>query len=163
MSPPVPGTLWRELPVNSVEDHVVIDGHVIPRGTLVGVNTYAIHHNEVYFKDPFEFIPERWSLENEMEQAGSDRTLFHSAFAPFSVGTRSCVGKRLAEVEMLLVVAKILWYFDFEVPAEEVTQSENTLVGKSRGKVGKNEFQIYDQLIATHYGPYLRFQPTRNP
>ena len=48
MSPPVPGTLWRQQASDDYGDKpIVIDGHVIPRGTYVGVNTYALHHNEV--------------------------------------------------------------------------------------------------------------------
>ncbi|KAI1737805.1 hypothetical protein F4680DRAFT_427939 [Xylaria scruposa] len=47
MSPPIPGTLWREQAADDTDSRpLVINGHVIPKGTYVGVNTYAIHHNE---------------------------------------------------------------------------------------------------------------------
>ncbi|PVH95309.1 cytochrome P450 [Periconia macrospinosa] len=165
MSPPVPGTMWREYPEVLTEGEVVIDGHVIPRGTLVGVNTYALHHNESYFSKPFEFIPERWLANDEKEtnQAEAERKHSHDAFVPFSIGTRSCAGKGLANMQIPLVIAKTLWYLDFERPAQDAVQSEETIVGRSRGCVGKNEYEIYDQLIATHHGPNLRFKATGNP
>lgn len=48
MSPPTPGTLWRQLaPEEEGRGPFVVDGHVIPKGTKVGVNTYSLHHNEV--------------------------------------------------------------------------------------------------------------------
>lgn len=48
MSPPIPGTLWRQLsPDHNGDTQLKVDGHVIPQGTYVGVNTYALHHNPV--------------------------------------------------------------------------------------------------------------------
>lgn len=48
MSPPIPGTLWRQAsPGNGEGSSFIVDGHIIPKGTYVGVNTYALHHNEV--------------------------------------------------------------------------------------------------------------------
>lgn len=48
MSPPVPGTLWRHLaPEEEVAGPLIVDGHIIPNGTKVGVNIYSLHHNEV--------------------------------------------------------------------------------------------------------------------
>ncbi|KAI0154614.1 cytochrome P450 [Xylariaceae sp. FL1272] len=36
------------------------------------------------------------------------------AFVPFIVGPRACVGKATLYLEVSLIVAKMLWYFDFE-------------------------------------------------
>lgn len=53
MSPPVPGTLWRRLaPDEEKNGPLVIDGHVIPPGTNVGINIYSLHHNEVRLNLP---------------------------------------------------------------------------------------------------------------
>ncbi|KAJ2977749.1 hypothetical protein NUW58_g7712 [Xylaria curta] len=86
--PPVPGTLWRELPEDTGEPWV-IDGHVIPRGTKVGVNTYSLHHNEEYFSDPFAFVPERW-LEDETLYPQASNKVIQDVFAAFSTGPRGC-------------------------------------------------------------------------
>lgn len=157
--------MWREYPEILTDGEVVIDGHVIPRGTLVGVNTYALHHSESYFSEPFEFIPERWLMnnENETDQAKSNKRHAHDAFVPFSIGPRSYAGKGLANMQIPLVIAKTLWYLDFERSSEDIVQSEQTIVGKSRGCVANNEYKIFDQLIATHYGASLIFKATGNP
>ncbi|KAI2779993.1 cytochrome P450 [Daldinia loculata] len=48
LSPPSLGTLWRHLaPEEEGNGPFILDGHVIPKGTVVGVNTYSVHHNEV--------------------------------------------------------------------------------------------------------------------
>ncbi|KAI0481677.1 cytochrome P450 [Xylaria cf. heliscus] len=109
MSPPVSGTLWRELYPDERRKPFVVDGHVIPPGTQVGVSTYALHHDEDYFSAPFAFRPERWLTE---DQATLSR--MHSAFCAFSLGPRGCAGKTMAYLEASLVLAKTLWRFDFE-------------------------------------------------
>ncbi|KAH9885670.1 cytochrome P450 [Xylariomycetidae sp. FL2044] len=162
MSPPIGGTLWRELAHDQTKEPLVIDGHIIPPGTQVGVNTYSIHHNEAYFPDPFTFKPERWLSDSDSPPAdGQDddiaTTAMYRAFVPFSVGGRSCVGKAMAYLETSLVMAKTLWYFDFEkAPGElgEVGGGHSSLSG-GRGRV--DEFQMYDVITSRHEGPYLKF------
>ncbi|KAG6353747.1 hypothetical protein INS49_005456 [Diaporthe citri] len=66
MSPPVPGTPWRELYLNERDRPLIIDGHVVPPGTQVGVCFYSLHHNEKYFADPFTYRPERWLVDDEL-------------------------------------------------------------------------------------------------
>ncbi|KAI1504188.1 cytochrome P450 [Biscogniauxia marginata] len=53
MSPPVPGILWRETVADSRQRPLVVDGHLIPPGTQIGVSIYSLHHNERYFPDAF--------------------------------------------------------------------------------------------------------------
>jgi cytochrome P450 len=86
LSPPVPCTLWREA-LHNAPGKLVVDGHVIPIGTQVGVNTYSIHHSPEYFPEPYDYQPNRWLRGNEKALANPD------AFVPFSIGTRGCAGK----------------------------------------------------------------------
>ncbi|OTA60263.1 cytochrome P450 [Hypoxylon sp. EC38] len=132
MSPPIPGTLWRQLaPDEDANKPFVVDGHD-------------------YFPDPFTYKPERWLNPNAEEDAPGSRKAMHDAFAPFSLGSRGCAGKAMAYLEINLLIAKTLWYFDFK-PAP----------GKL-GDIGlsdKGEFHIYDVFISTHNGPWLVFTP----
>ncbi|KAI1173829.1 cytochrome P450 [Nemania sp. FL0916] len=140
MSPPITGTLWRQQVVTPEEasEPLIIDGHTIPTGTQIGVNTYSLHHNEEYFPRPFTYLPERW-----LPDCPEYQTTNRNAFAAFSVGARGCAGKPMAYLEASLVIAKTLWYFDFE----ELTRAE------------ANEYQLNDIVVSTHKGPWLKFTP----
>lgn len=155
MTPPVGGTLWRELSdAQKDSEPFIVDGHVIPPGTLVGVSTYCLHHNEKYFPEPFEFRPERWLVEDE-----AALRLMNSAFCPFSVGARACAGKAMAYLEMSLVVARTLHKFDFDVAPGELGKVGAGMAGRTDGRGRTEEFQLYDIFAAMHDGPNLVFRP----
>lgn len=46
IAPPFLGTFWREQDP-SHKGPFVIDGHIIPPGTIVGVNPWSLMHNDV--------------------------------------------------------------------------------------------------------------------
>lgn len=155
ISSPVNGTLWREL---SGDDDgskpFIVDGHVIPKGVQVGVNIYTLHHNPDYFPDPYIFKPERWLAGDEVEQRR-----MKDAFAPFQIGYRGCAGKPMAYLEASLVIAKLLWYFDFEAAPGEAGQVGGGKVGDEVGRHRPDEFQMYDIFASGHDGPMLVFKP----
>ncbi|KAI1407554.1 cytochrome P450 [Hypoxylon sp. FL1857] len=146
MSPPVAGILWRE--AYPSDQPFTVDGHVIPRGTIVGVNIYSIHHNEEYFPDPFTFRPERWL---------DDAKVMRDAFAPFSQGPRGCAGKAMAYLEISLVVAKVMWYFDFRSVARSGEASAFKM-GTTHGSEQAEVFELLDNFTSSHDGPHLEFQ-----
>lgn len=166
MSPPFVGTLWRE-PYSSYRERFVVDGHVIPPGTIVGVNPYCVMHNEAYFPEPFSFRPERW-LDSDVEDSSiavpdaegeQARSMMRAAFATFAFGETGCVGKAMAYQEMSLVVAKTLWYFDFETASGEAGRLGEGKPGKADGRGRKDEYQLFDMAVADHDGPNLVFRP----
>jgi cytochrome P450 len=57
----------------------------IPAGTAVGMTLVLMHMDEEYFPEPRAFKPERW-IDAET-RARAER-----AYAPFSKGTRGCLG-----------------------------------------------------------------------
>jgi hypothetical protein len=81
------------------------------------------------------------------------------AFVPFSVGVRNCVGRPMAYQEANLVLAKTLWYFDFESPPGNEGQLGGGSPKMGVGRERENEYQIYDVIAATHDGPNLIFRP----
>ncbi|KAH9904867.1 cytochrome P450 [Xylariomycetidae sp. FL2044] len=155
MNPPIPTTLWREQYDTARGSELVIDGHVIPRGTQVGVNMYTIHHNSEYFPDPFTFKPDRWLDET---LPADRRKLMNDVFNPFTCGPRVCPGKAMGTMEMSLTIAKTLWYFDFH----KATGPEGAIGegGNRSGPChGPHEFCTWDMLSSHHDGPYLTFTP----
>ncbi|KAJ5958838.1 cytochrome P450 [Penicillium vulpinum] len=107
-------------------------GHHIPKGTnivmiangpgfhapslsvdekLRGKTTKANTWDE---RDLTVFNPERW-LEYKKSSSGEDEVEFNANAAPqiaFGLGPRSCWGRRLAYLEMRMVVTLIIWNFD---------------------------------------------------
>lgn len=167
MSPPIGGTLWREqqrasLNNKAVEPPLIIDGHVIPPGTQVGVSIYALHHNECYFPAPFAYRPERWlpPSSEDSEKKHTTNNNMHDAFAPFSLGPRSCPGKAVAYLEMSLVLAKLVWYFDFAAAPGSLGHVGSRR--KSQGALGvrdsEDEYDLHDVFVSSHDGPYLLFR-----
>jgi cytochrome P450 len=155
MSPPSPGALWREQSLTDTsEEPLVVDGHVIPKGTQLGVSLYALHHNEAYFPEPFFYKPERWLGNNSDEQT----RVMREAFNPFSIGSRACAGKAMAYMEASLAIARTIWHFDFKAAPGIDGQLGAGTAGDKNGREHTSEFQIFDIFSATHDGPNLVFQ-----
>lgn len=89
MSPSVGGLLPREVLAGGME----IGGNQIPAGTVVGVPHYTVQHNADYYPRPFDFRPERWIAGSLTSVTTDSVALAQSAFCPFSVGPRGCIGK----------------------------------------------------------------------
>lgn len=53
--------LWRVVPEGGVE----LEGLHFPEGTIVGTNSWVVHHDPNIFTNPNEFVPERWLDEDE--------------------------------------------------------------------------------------------------
>lgn len=157
-APPFLGTFWREQDPSHKRPFVV-DGHVIPPGTIVGVNPYSLMHNETYFPGPFHFRPERWLADSQDEEGVDARALAHKAFTPFAAGETGCLGKGMAYHEISLTVAKTLWYFDFQSPLGEAGTLGEGQPGRTDGRHRKDEYQLFDIATADHDGPNLVFKP----
>lgn len=138
----------------------MVDGHLVPAGTWVGVNMYTIHHNEEYFPEPFKFKPERWLDGRETSETMSARKKLREAFCPFGVGSRSCVGKNMAYMEASLTLAFAMWYFDFELTKDaRLANIGGGTPGDKTVRDRVDEFRTYDEFVSTHNGPYLKLTP----
>ena len=78
-----------------------ICGYHIPKGSIVLVSPYAIHHWDRFWENPEGFDPERFTEEkNEKREKYS--------YIPFSAGPRQCIGNNFAMMEAQLILATIL-------------------------------------------------------
>lgn len=151
MSPPVGLALWREV----VAGGITIDGHPVPKGCDVGVPLYSIHHHSKYYTDPFVYRPERWLDDDGTGSVERGRSVFN----PFSIGMRGCLGKGLANTEMALATASILFTGDFRF-----AEGDKGLIGRGRagdvlGRHRSNEYQLFDHVTSQKDGPFLQFSP----
>ncbi len=92
----------------------MLQGYLIPAGTMVFVNLWALHHDDRYWKSPWQFNPNRW-LENGKivppDHIKKQRLL------PFGAGKRQCPGEVFAKNRLFLLATMMLQKFKF-VPAE---------------------------------------------
>lgn len=79
----------------TLED-IELDGHPIPKGTLLFVSQWICHRDPRWFEDPDAFRPERW--ENGWQP-------HRGAYFPFGGGPRQCIGERFAWMEGILLLA----------------------------------------------------------
>ncbi|PVH91467.1 cytochrome P450, partial [Periconia macrospinosa] len=83
-------------------------GWRIPARSPVGMTTLLMHTNEKLYPEPMRFIPDRW-MESSSRKASS------YGFAPFSRGTRICLGMHLAWAEMCMLLATLVQNFNFTI------------------------------------------------
>lgn len=57
------------------------------------------------FKNPEEFIPERWIRGEKEFPSAKDAHPF--SYMPFGFGARACIGRRFAEFEIEILVLKV--------------------------------------------------------
>lgn len=122
--------LEREAP----HDYVLGDtGIIVPKGCLIGIPIYSMHHDPEYFPDPFIFRPERFIDDN----VDSIRPY---SYLPFGAGPRNCIGNRFAisviKTALLHVVHSVEFYRtqNTQVPLEfalriQLLQAKNITVG----------------------------------
>lgn len=109
LCPPLPDNMHRNIPKGGA----VIAGYHLPEGITVGIPCYAMFRSSTNFSSPEEFLPGRWLHRNESSPYSKDR---QEAYHPFSMGPHGCLGQQLAWVELRVILARLLWNFDMEVP-----------------------------------------------
>ncbi|KAI8933883.1 hypothetical protein NX059_009580 [Plenodomus lindquistii] len=114
--PPVPDTLPR----NTGARAEVISNHVVPPNTTIGVSQWSTYHSPRNFKNPDDFIPERWMQGHQGYD--SDRK---AALQPFHVGPRNCLGRNLAFLEMRVLIARLFWEFDLELDSRSANWNDH--------------------------------------
>lgn len=77
---------------------------LIASNTEVSINIFDIHRDPKYYPNPESFEPERFLTKN----IGGSNPYVH---IPFSFGTRNCLGRKFALLEMKIVLSKILRNF----------------------------------------------------
>ncbi|KAH7173134.1 cytochrome P450 [Fusarium flagelliforme] len=149
LSPPAGGVMWRQTMPGGLSI-VGADTEIhVPGGYEVGTGIYAIHHNEEYFPNPFEFRPERWLPEED----GEDAVLkAHAAFHTFSQGPRGCPGRSLAMLEIQFALAAVIITSDFRKAETELGG-----VGEGTGKFA-GQYQTFWAFTSLKDGPYIQFK-----
>lgn len=103
--------------VRKIHKDIVLSGYQVPVNSTVSMISMFELRNPAQFEHPDKFMPERW-LRGSKEEAEkcpiTTKTHHPYAFIPFGFGSRMCVGRRLAELEMETLISRILRNFKLE-------------------------------------------------
>ncbi|KAJ9191450.1 hypothetical protein DTO164E3_8855 [Paecilomyces variotii] len=126
--------LPREIPPNFPP--INIAGHVFKPGDVLSVPTYTIHHStEIWGPDAEAFVPERWDPKRLTARQ-------KAAFIPFSVGPRACVGRNIAEMELLTTMGTVFHRYEFQLEQDHPMETREGFLRKPLGlRVGMRQRQ----------------------
>ncbi|CAN9092361.1 unnamed protein product [Alternaria alternata] len=104
--PPAPNLFPRVIP----KEGKVIDGHYVPGGMDVTSHAYTVQRDkDFYGQDAEDFKPDMW-LQSEKRNFELEAAQF-----TFGIGSRICLGKDVAKLEMYKLLPEIIRRFDIQV------------------------------------------------
>ncbi|XP_038891462.1 cytochrome P450 71B2-like [Benincasa hispida] len=105
MHPPAPLLLPRE-----VMSHFEMEGFDFYPKTMVQINVWAIGRDPKCWKDPEEFVPERFA------ESCVDFRGHHFELLPFGAGRRICPAMNMGIKIVEFALANLLYHFDWKLP-----------------------------------------------
>ena len=98
-----------------LDTDIELHGYNVPAGTRIHFNLEVLSSDPSLVVDVDQFQPERWFPENIAARKGTpSEVLDHRLIAtPFSFGPRMCIGGRLAEVEIMTAVCRLVQDYEF--------------------------------------------------
>lgn len=133
---PVPLLLPREC-----SERCKINGYEIPAKSKVIVNAWAMGRDPKYWIEAEKFYPERF-LDSAVDYKGAD-----FQFIPFGAGRRMCPGLTFGIANIELILANLLFHFDWKMPNEN--KPEDLDMTESFGLAVRRKHDLY--LIPSMY------------
>ncbi|SPP74231.1 probable cytochrome P450 301a1, mitochondrial [Drosophila guanche] len=95
----------------TLQEDSVICGYQVPKGVQAVFPTIVTGNMEEYVTDAATFRPERWL---KPQHGGVPGKLHPFASLPYGYGARMCLGRRFADLEMQILLAKLLRNYKLE-------------------------------------------------
>lgn len=103
--------LGQMTPRNVPPGGITLCGHYMPEGVVVGCNGWTVHRDKsVYGENADDFDPERW-LKASPEQL----TKMETVSIAFGGGSRLCIGKNIALLEINKTIPEMLRQYEMEL------------------------------------------------
>ena len=93
--------------IRTVMNACVVEDFELPVGARVVIAQTASHYMNDVFPDPYAFDIDRY-----LPSRGEHRT---PGYAPFGLGTHSCLGFRLVETQLALSLLTLVHFFEFKI------------------------------------------------
>ncbi|EFA79543.1 cytochrome P450 family protein [Heterostelium album PN500] len=97
------------VPHENVEDIVIGDNVVVPKGTMILPSIWSAHFAEGGFKDAHTFDPERFNSERKEEITCAKNYLV------FGAGPHYCIGRELAKNQIEIFLTQLAMNYDWEL------------------------------------------------
>ncbi|XP_065089067.1 cytochrome P450 315a1, mitochondrial [Ochlerotatus camptorhynchus] len=109
-----------------LDTDAIIGDYCIPKNTLALLSLYTAGRDEGNFYSPNEFLPQRWLRRD-------DKNLLFTPFSanaslPFAIGSRSCIGRKIALFQMQYFLSKVLNKYKLTVLNETAVEAELKLI-----------------------------------
>ena len=88
-----------------------VEGYELPEGRRVFIAQTATHYMSKIFPDPFKFDIDRYAAPRK-EHVGT-------GYAPYGLGTHTCLGARMTEMYLSVNLLMMVHYFTFEIASRK--------------------------------------------
>jgi len=119
-------------PPRQTTGDIIVGEHLIPKGSLVQMNLYAMHRNSEHWTEPHKFRPERF-LDSEGKFKQDEWV------QPFGYGKRKCLGENVARNNTFLMYANMIRSFEFSVSSCHPLPSTDPVGGLT---IGPQKFSV---------------------
>merc|ERR1712151_119967 len=112
---------------------MVLSGYEVPEGALVMTDNHCIQNDPTLVDRVDEFLPERWSEDAVEARKGTDKAVCDHALLrdSFGMGARSCLGQRVAKLEIQVAVARLICDWRMEMPSGQSWEVNATFLTKA--------------------------------
>ncbi|KAJ9065889.1 hypothetical protein DSO57_1015124 [Entomophthora muscae] len=94
------------------------NGNIMPKGTLVLLQTYSAMNHPKHWDQPHKFNPMRFLSYDTKSSSWAPNFAARSLFFAFGGGVRSCIGQNMAIVEQRAALSAILRNYRIELPSD---------------------------------------------
>ncbi|XP_068148105.1 probable cytochrome P450 12b2, mitochondrial [Drosophila tropicalis] len=112
---------------------LILSGYRVPRGTGVLMGVLELSNSDEYFAHSTVFLPERWLKsappdQPDVQACPEARSRNPFIYLPFGFGPRTCIGKRIAELEIETLLIRLLRCYKVSWLGEGPLQYESTII-----------------------------------
>ncbi|KAI0827308.1 cytochrome P450 [Trametes gibbosa] len=102
------------------KDVTLDDGTFIPKGTLLAVPVYSMHHDDALYADADAFDPFRFARMRERDGEGAKHQYVNTSidYISFGHGKHACPGRFFAANELKAMLAYMVLNYDMKLPGD---------------------------------------------
>jgi cytochrome P450 len=115
------------------EEDDVLGGFHVPKDSYVFLSPYMTHRHPDFWDNPEGFDPERFAPERMEADEARGRPRY--AYFPFLGGARQCIGKHMAEMEAILVLATLVSRYRMTLAPGYRVELDPAVTLRPRGEV----------------------------